>query len=315
VSALVADRADLINVVNPAAPSLEGSLYAAELDGSHGAAQIDNENVAHTAHLADTFNVINIADKASPILRSSITGTLLDGAVSCAVDKVNKLAYVSARYANKLVKVDISNLDAPTILADVTIDPAPSVVVLKDKYALVTHTDTASVVNDLTVVDVEAMTVIATYNFHDSLLGIMIDGNLAYACSLPADTFCVLDVTDVTAITELGTVTSTQLDGVGSKNLGKKDNYVFVVSYLGDSFVVIDVSDPSLPQQVAYITDPLFDGGLGVVSYGDYAYVASYAADAVVVVDVSDPLNPTIVGSLSIAELNGAHMLALIFEE
>lgn len=54
------------------------------------------------------------------------------------------------------------------------------------------------------------------------------------------------------------------------------------------------------------------DGAWDVTAAGDYAYVAAQIYDGLTVVDISDPTSPTIVGSVTSAQLNGAYRVDMV---
>ncbi len=104
-------------------------------------------------------------------------------------------------------------------------------------------------------------------------------------------TFEILDISDPTKITLLGT-----LDG-GGYRLALTDQYVYLTSEHG--YRLIDISDPSHPQQ-KLVYEPITGTVTDIALSGHTLYLTTKSTtggSGVYVIDISDPLNPVAAGS------------------
>jgi len=141
-----------------------------------------------------------------------------------------------------------------------------------------------------------------------ALLGSLVDGDLGAACGivvsgryayignyslvLPLDyKFVIVDISDPTSPTKLGTINSTQ---VGFSELEVFGKYVCGAAGCGNRVTLIDVSDPNNPFIAGTVQDHVnLKEPFGISVKGNYAYVACHAGNSLTCVDISDPTSPS----------------------
>jgi len=104
MTAYGADRVVIIDISNPAAPSVVGSVTHADLDGARGIA-LSGDYAYVTGYNADTLVVVDISNPTAPSVVGSVTHADLNGARGIALS--GDYAYVGAYDADKVVVVDI----------------------------------------------------------------------------------------------------------------------------------------------------------------------------------------------------------------
>jgi len=120
----------------------------------------------------------------------------------------------------------------------------------------------------------------------------------------PADTLTIIDISDPTSPTIVGSISDAQLNGPYSVYVSGQ--YAYVAAHIANALTIVDVSDPTSPAIVGSISDAdKLARADSVYVSGKYAYVAAAGANALTIVDVSDPASPAIVGSITNAQLNG----------
>lgn len=142
-----------------------------------------------------------------------------------------------------------------------------------------------------------------------------------YAYTVSGSSFHVLDVTDPTSASEVGSLALDWWSNEDVLNLAVSGDYAYVVTastYHG-SLHVADVSDPTRP---FYVGSAYVDEGSAelVVVSGDHAYIASnrhdpFGGGSLTIVDVSNPEEPIVVEHRSgrpIALAISGHLLYVV---
>lgn len=122
-----------------------------------------------------------------------------------------------------------------------------------------------------------------------------VEGTVAYIADF-ASGLQIVDISDPTDPTVLGTINSCTAMGVGLSG-----SFAYVAD-LNKRLCVIDVSDPANPMLVGSAAVP--GNGFEVAISGTTAYIANSAGgvpeSGLHIVDVSDPANPTVLGGVAI---------------
>ncbi|AGB48832.1 hypothetical protein Metho_0567 [Methanomethylovorans hollandica DSM 15978] len=122
--------------------------------------------------------------------------------------------------------------------------------------------------------------------FSGDIFNVFVAGNYAYLGQ--GQDLVIIDTSDVTAISELGRVTSmSEIYGIDISG-----NYAYIAN--GDAGItVIDISNPASPTILgSYDTDGF---ARDIAISGNYAYVADVSS--LLIVDISVPSSPTLVGT------------------
>jgi hypothetical protein len=135
--------------------------------------------------------------------------------------------------------------------------------------------------------------------------GVYVDGILAYVVDEVSDGLTILDVSDKTKPTVIGTIS-----GAGAPNYLKNpcfvtvnNGYAYIASGSDDALTIIDVEVPKKPTFAAVIKGAgapnYLDGTNSVFIDNDYAYVVSSNDSALSIIDVINPLSPVFSGYIS----------------
>ena len=138
---------------------------------------------------------------------------------------------------------------------------------------------------------------------------IILIGNLIYYTAMDADAFVIIDVSNSSSPTIVGSITG--LDG--ANGLFIDGNYAYVTSYLGDSLSIIDISDPANPLIVGSLTDSTnLDGATDLKVVGNFAYVCAYhntTSGKVTVIDIANKTAPSYYSSINISAAVGIEIV------
>ena len=283
-------------------PTHVGSITDAgsmELDGATSIA-ISGNYAYIASEIDDGVEILDISDPTNPTHTGFIDNATCDatnsskcelnGAYSIAVS--GNYAYVASRVDNGVEILDISDPSNPT------------------------H---AGSIDD---------TLCGTQCELGGALSIAISGNYAYVASRVDNGVEILDISDPTNPTHVGSIDDTNCDTAhsnecelyGAYSIFVSGNYAYVASDTDDGVEILDISDPSNPTHAGSITDAgamELDGANIITVSGNYAYVAGYYDNGVEILDISDPTNPTHVGSIddtlcgTQCELGGATSIAI----
>ncbi len=141
-----------------------------------------------------------------------------------------------------------------------------------------------------------AISLVGAINSADSLTGVAVSGNYAYASDTnTAHELEVINITNPAAPAVVGNYNSTLNNGTNAMN-------VFVVgtkAYLVGLYLeIIDVTNPAAPVSLGSYN--LGATGSDVYVLGNYAYVTTAtAARALEIINISNPASPTLAGTLT----------------
>jgi hypothetical protein len=240
-----------------------------------GANSVDvSGNYAYVISYDDnSLSVFDISDPANPVFASSIKVQAYEGKDSGAF-----CVFVSGNYAY------VYDDGGVFLIYDIS-DPAGVGPVLKGKVKIGPTEN---------------------YEAADTAWGgVYVEGILAYVVDEVSDGLTILDVSDKTKPTIIGTIS-----GAGAPNYLKNPCFVtvnkgfaYIASGSDDALTIIDVEIPKKPTFAAVIKGAgapnYLDGTNSVFIDNDYAYVAVSNDAALTVIDVINPLSPVFSGYIS----------------
>jgi hypothetical protein len=203
VAAVAADRLTVVDVSDPAAPTVKGSFSdATNLDGVESVF-VSGRYAYVAASNVDRVTIIDISDPSTP----AFVGSVQDNTVLNGVNSI----FVSGRYAyvtgiGAFTVVDVADPTAPSIagsVTDGTILNGASSVFVSGRYAYVA----SSAADRLTVVDVSnplAPAIKGSLQDATNLDGVdnvFVSGRYAYLTSAAADRFSILELDTLEAPT------------------------------------------------------------------------------------------------------------------
>lgn len=135
--------------------------------------------------------------------------------------------------------------------------------------------------------------------------GVYVEGILAYVVDEVSDGLTILDVSDKSKPSIIGTIS-----GAGAPNYLKNpcfvtvnNGFAYIASYSDDALTIIDVEIPKKPTFASVIKGSgapnYLAGPNSVFISNDYAYVASSEDSALSIIDVINPLSPVFIGCIS----------------
>ena len=258
----------IINISNPAAPTLTGSY---DTTGYAYGVQV----VGNYAYVADAYSglqIINISNPAAPTLAGSYDTT----GYAYWVQVVGKYAYVADFYSGLQI-INISNPAAPTLTGSYDTPSYAFEVQVVGNYAYVADWDSGLQI--INISNPAAPTLTGSYDTTGFAYGVQVVGNYAYV----ADDYSglqIINISNPAAPTLAGTYDT---PGFAQK-VQEVGNYAYVAD--SDSGLqIIDISNPAAPTLAGTYDTPSLANGVQVV--GNYAYVADYDG-GLKILDVSD---------------------------
>ena len=338
VTAEVSNSIQIINISNPASPTLTSSISEGDNNGAGGTfdnlrgasavttVEIDSTiYILVTSNLDDTVQIINISNPASPIAVFSITdgdsdggtGTFdeLNGPVNITTVKIGSATYaIVASFTDAGIQIiDISNPAAPTAVSSVT-----------DGGTF----DRLLGALGITTVKIGSATYALVASFSD-------DGVQIIDISTPASPTAASSITDASPTTASIFDTLNGASDITTVQIGSSV-YALVASQVDNTVQIISIADnqpeptseatpeptpeptptptpdpvatPVNPLSVSSVTDGVggfdeLDGATDIttvtVSSTPYALVASSLDNSVQIIDISDPSSPTTVSSVT----------------
>ena len=226
VTAQINDSISLIDITNKSFPTINGSNYSLWLDGAVGVFALGNYTYV-VSNNNDSFNIINTTNKSAPVINSSLidigaeTNGWTNGAWGVFVS--GDYAFITARQNDSMSIINITNKSAPVINGSFNsswLDGAEEIFVSGD-YAYI-----ASNLNDsITVINITNYTQSGvpesnpvkvshlTSGWLEGAAGIHISGDFAYVTADINDSISIIDISNKSNITLLGSLTSGWLDG------------------------------------------------------------------------------------------------------
>jgi len=311
----------IINVSNPAAPTLIGSFgipgeandvvvsgnyaYVAALDNGLQIINVSNPaaptlsgsydtpgvargvavsgNYAYVADGGSGLQIINVSNPAAPTLIGSFdTGEANNVVVS------GNYAYV-ADWSSGLQIINVSNPAAPTLSSIYDTPWAANDVVVSGNYAYVADGDSG-----LQIINVSnsATPILSGSYGIGKATGVVVSGNYAYV----ADSKNGLQIINVSNPTGLTISGKSYIQREQAKNVAVNGNYAYVAA--GDiGLQIINVSNPADP--ILSGTYKTYSSGIanGVVVSGTQAYVGDWTS-GLLIINVSNPTTPTLISSI-----------------
>jgi hypothetical protein len=264
----------IINVANPASPTLLGSLV---LNAAANGIYVSG-NYAYVASTSNSqeLQIVNIANPAAPALVGSYNAQTSADATDVWV--AGSYAYLTTVNSSQqeLYKINITNPAVPALSASVEIGGDVNRIYISGGYA---YLATALDSQELTVVNLVPATpaVVGSYNSSGTSDGrdVFVDGTVAYLVTQPnaANEFYTINITNPAAPTLLG---SGSWGSTGTTySVFKNGNTVFVGNSVAASAVqYFDVTNPAAPTLTGAIAT-VGEGAMGLYYLNNYLYVAS----------------------------------------
>lgn len=264
----------IVNVTNPAAPTLLGSLNLSA--AANGIYVSGNYAYIASANNSQELQIVNISNPAAPSLTGSYNTPVSDDATDVWVS--GSYAYLTTVVSSnrELYKINISNPAAPSLTGSTEIGGTVNGIHVSGNYAYL-----ATALNSQELISVDTTpatpTVVGSYDAPSGNDGrdVFVDGTAAYLVTQPnaANEFYVINVTNPAVPALLG---SGSWGSAGTTYaVYKSGNTAFVGNSVGASAVqYFDVTNPAAPTLTGAITTVGADAP-GVYYLDNYLYVAS----------------------------------------
>ena len=284
---------------------------------------------AYVAASADDALSIFDVQYANPTFVGSIQGAgapprgnWLNGAYSVSLKKAR--AHVACIFDNALTIIDVFDPTTPTFLG--SIQGAGAEPWLGNAHGVFVKDDLAYVAapadNALTIIDVSNPTN-PTFvgsirgagappggNWLQSARHVYVVGNLAYVTAMLDDALTIIDVSDPTNPTFVGSIQGAGAPPGGNwlgqaLHLEVIGNYAYIAAYNDNAFTIIDVSNPAAPTFVGSIQGAGVPPGgnwlflpMSVHIVGNLAYIPAHNDNALTIISIANPAIPAFVGSI-----------------
>ncbi|MCB0768137.1 MAG: hypothetical protein KDB95_13090, partial [Flavobacteriales bacterium] len=274
------DELFVVNVMDPDAPVMEGTLFMGP--GS------DPNALAHSGnHLyvlcegSDELKVVDIADPSVPVLK----GTLGIGTFPVSIVVENDLAYVVDFGSNDLKVIDVSDPDLPALLGSTVVGPSPGSVAVSGGYAFISKLGAGQlVVVDISDPSMPALTS-GVLSLGPGPISSAISGSYLYVVDYSSQDLKVIDVSS-----PLSPALSTSVPlGMSPNTVVVSGSYAYVTDQGSDDIKVFDISVPTAP--ALGIGFPLGTDPVSCAISGSFAYVVDQGADELVIVQLECVLN------------------------
>lgn len=293
--AYVADLQDfqVVDVSNPAAPSLRGGLAIAAVDVKL------QSNIAYVAAVSTGLKAVNVSNPDSLSQTGTIAAFGANSPITNGVFAVGNLAYL----ANGEGGLGIANISNPAAMAQVSSLRtwfSTSKLAIKTGLAILSgyylSNGGLNSVGGLRIINITNPAAPSAVGALDdpslTFYGVAVSGNYVYAaCGL--DGIKVIDITNPAAPAIVG---SYDTPG-GGQSVTVVGNLAYVADGQAGGLRILDVSNPTAPTSVGWIDTPGNAQDVAVV--GQLAYVADFYG--LQIVNVSNPSSPSLSGSLSVS--------------
>ena len=324
------DGVQIINITNPAAPTVASSISDGvggfdQLRGSFDIATIQIGSSTYalvTSARDDGVQIINITNPASPTVASSITDGGVDGngntfdelggarGITTVQIGSSTYALVASDDDDGVQIIHMGNSQAePATQEPATQEPATfeNPIAVSSVTDGVNGFDTLKQVSHITTVTIDS----STY---------------ALVASIADDGIQIIDITNPAAPTAASSI----INGTNGFNIigGSRDIttvtidssiYALVASETVDGIQIIDITNPAIPTAVSSIIDDDVDGngntfgeltgsiGITTVKIGQstYALVASYYDNGIQIINITNPTAPTVASSITDGGIDG----------
>ena len=285
VTGFIGDSMTVVNISDPANPTISGSVSGGGLNGSLSI-ELAGNYVYVASAFGDRLVIIDISDPANPTISGQVADSRLDFASGVAV--AGNYAYVASRYADSLTVVNISDPANPTIsgsVSDSGLNGANDVAFSGNfAYVASRYADSLTVVNISDPTDPTISGSVSASVMNDAN-GVEVKGNYAYVASRSGDSLTVVNIGDPTNPTISGSVSDSGLNG--ARGVALSGNIAYVASIHADSLTSVNISDPTNPTIIETFSSANIDGAFGVALLNNFAYVASDgASDALTIIEI-----------------------------
>ncbi len=306
VSASSDDGVQIINISNPAAPTVASSITDDvdgfdTLDGPSGitTVQMGLSTYALVASLFDDgVQIIDITDPAAPTAVASVSEGDTDAnnnifdelgratGITTVQIGASTYALVASRDDNGVQIINITNPASPTAVASVSDGDTDANTNTFDRLAGST---------DITTVKIGSSTYALVVANGDSGVQIINITN-------PASPTAVSSLGTGSTFDALGGAT-----GITTVQIGAS-TYALVASFIDDGVQIINITNPAAPTAASSITDDVdgfdtLDGSYDIttvkVGASTYALVTSLLDDGVQIINITNPAAPTVASSVS----------------
>ncbi len=268
----------VLNISNPAAPTLAGSYSTGVTDVS----QIDIDDTRLYVAGGTKLTILDIANPVVPQLLGTYTdaGGMSIGNVASA----GNYAYITGRLPSNqptLEVLDVSNPAAPPLVGSLAVSNNADLTV-SGNYVYVVGGQTVDIVNVYSTLN-PTLTLAGTYTSpttSTNYLGVQVFGSNAYL----NDTITGLTLVSV-ANPSAPTLTA-NFPGQYGSGLAISNGYVFLGGYFTGGLIVYDIASTGTPVYVTSISGS--GNAYGVTVANDTAYVAA-GTSGVELIDVSKP--------------------------
>ncbi|WP_413288833.1 LVIVD repeat-containing protein [Bdellovibrio sp. HCB337] len=302
ISAYAVNRLSIVNISNPAAPTLTGSLQ----DNTNLQTATDVKVVGNyayvTANTPGRLSIVNVTTPASPTLAGSLSG--LSSAEAVVVS--GSYAFVARGYnPGAVTSVNISNPAAPTLSGNSAGNSyIPINIVLAGSYVFTVDYTFVSSYN----ISTPTTPTFSSKTYYAGALGNMYgmdlssSGNHAYLVGyynpISQRFLTIMDITNKNAPTVASTLTDNT--NMNSPNqVDESGGYLFISDSGADALLIYNVTNPAAPTYSGkYQNTTYADGANDVVVVGNYAYVTACSADRLSIIDITSKTAPTLAGSV-----------------
>lgn len=288
------DRLTVVNISDPAAPSIVGSVTDAQIDGA-GRIFLRYPYAFVTSRFPDRLVAINVSNPASPSIAGSIQDTLrLDGAID--IEGRGRYAYVGAPNQDYITIVDIADPASMSITGSLSsaLYDFPIDLDVSGSYAYVVgETSDSLVVVDISNPASPSIAGSVTDAMLDRPVGVTVVPPYAYVSAHDLDRITVVDVSDPANPAVVGGVSdATNLNG--PRLSAAAGDYLYVANVVGDSLAIVDISNPLAPVVLGDTGGPgaTLDWGWNVALANGYGYIAARSGDSLAVMRINGCADP-----------------------
>ena len=285
------DRVSIINISNPAAPTLTSQIInnagTIRLDGAAGIVK-DGNFLYVASNVSNAMQIINVTNPALPVPSGQVfNATNLSGARWIA--KSGNYVYVANNTRDSVEVIDVTNPAAPAAVGrirnTVTLNGARDIkIVWNTAYVAVFDGDrltTINITNPAAPVILWNVTNATTLNGAHNL---EISGNYAYVSANQNASVAVVNISTPATPTITTSISGWNYSLNTARDLLVDGKYLFMTGLWNDAVNIADISNPATPTFVNKVVhnaaNPLLDGVGGLYKVWDLVYAASSISDA-----------------------------------
>lgn len=284
----------VINISNPAAPTVTGSVPGFVTDG-----MAVSGNYAYCS--GANWGTLSVLDVSTPSTPNAVGMVGIgSGANGGGIDYIkfpNKYAYIANYKSNTVSIVDVSNPIEPTTVATVAVGSKPSMIALSPdgNYLYVTNYGG----NSISIVNISnplAPSVVNTVTVGTGPNDTEFYGNYAYVANTTGNTVNVLNISNITSPSIVATLNIGT--GTGPFAFDFQGNYAYVTDTNSTTVSVINISNPAAPVLVTAVQAGKYPAWPWI--FNGYMYVPDYGTTTVTVLNMANPAAPTISSTITV---------------